>query len=299
MPLLALAAAAAADHAVPADVTASRDIFDVLHFGARGDGSTNDGPAIGRAYAACAAAGGGTVVFAAGRTFLTGPMQLACNNSVTVLEPGTVVRAVNSTAGWGFGPDCPEPAQGESARQMAPLVLVEHGRNVTVRGGGTFDARGEMWWANACGNEWCPAGRGSTAVGFRPFLFRVDHSSGVTIENVSLVNSGFWTLVPVHSQRLRFADLTISAEWSGAAAARGCPSPHCDPPRTAGQFDRFRTPNTDGIEPMWSSDVHITGCWIKNGDDWSASQQPPRLPALLGLSAALHLARGIVCGCDM
>ena len=121
VPLLALAAAAA-DHAVPADVTASRDIFDVLHFGARGDGSTNDGPAIGRAYAACAAAGGGTVVFAAGRTFLTGPMQLACNNSVTVLEPGTVVRAVNSTAGWGFGPDCPEPAQGESARQMAPLA---------------------------------------------------------------------------------------------------------------------------------------------------------------------------------
>ena len=31
--------------------------------------------------------------------------------------------------------------------------------------------------------------------------------------------------------------------------------------------DPYRTPNTDGIEPMWSSNVSVRRVRIKNGDD--------------------------------
>jgi polygalacturonase len=46
--------------------TAYASIFDVRLFGATGDGSTNDAPAVDRAIAAAAAIGGGTVYFPAG-----------------------------------------------------------------------------------------------------------------------------------------------------------------------------------------------------------------------------------------
>jgi polygalacturonase len=48
-----------------------------MTFGARGDGAGDDLGGIRRAYAACRAAGGGTVLFRAGRTFRTGPFELA------------------------------------------------------------------------------------------------------------------------------------------------------------------------------------------------------------------------------
>lgn len=50
--------------------------YDVRDFGARGDGSTNDAPAIQAAIDACAARGVGTVLVPAGATYLAGSILL-------------------------------------------------------------------------------------------------------------------------------------------------------------------------------------------------------------------------------
>jgi polygalacturonase len=65
--------------------------FDVRAFGAAGDGKTIDSPAINRAIAAAAAAGGGTVRFPAG-TYVSGSIRLKGNITLH-LEPGSVLRA--------------------------------------------------------------------------------------------------------------------------------------------------------------------------------------------------------------
>jgi hypothetical protein len=118
--------------------------FDVTHFGAMGDGVHDDTASINLAYAACNSAGGGTVLFpphvasqdgattTAERVFNTGPFELACNNSVTMLSPTVVVRARTTTTGWPMGLDCPEPAQGRTAQQMAPLLSINFGQNITL-----------------------------------------------------------------------------------------------------------------------------------------------------------------------
>eukprot|EP00035_Acanthoeca_spectabilis_P039382 m.61670 g.61670 ORF g.61670 m.61670 type:complete len:459 (+) comp9572_c0_seq1:19-1395(+) len=236
----------------PEDVDAGK--FDVTTFGAKGDGVHDDTEAIQNAYAACAAAGGGTVLFPPDRTFITGPLSIRCNDSVTYLSLGATVLARNTTENWPFGPDCPEPAQGRTPKQAAPLFHLAYGKNVTVTGGGTLNANGQMFWAQACGNWWCPPGYPKLQPkAFRPYLFRIDNSVGVTIANISMKNPGFWNLVTVHSQKIAISDVSIEARW-----------PDGDPHAPS---DPYRTPNTDGIEPMWSSDVTVRRASILNGDD--------------------------------
>jgi polygalacturonase len=63
--------------------------FNVRAFGAGGDGRTLDSPAINRAIAACAGAGGGTVYLPAG-TYLCGSIRLT-NNLNLFLDAGAVI----------------------------------------------------------------------------------------------------------------------------------------------------------------------------------------------------------------
>jgi polygalacturonase len=231
--------------------SAGAPIFDVLTFGAKGDGISDDGDAITKAYAACSASGGGTVLFRSGKTFATGPLTLKCNDSVTVIQSDAKLVSRNTTDGWPYGLDSPEPAQGKTAKQMAPLLMIQNGRNMTFHGGGTIDANGEMWWEHACGNWWCPPGHTSKdPYAFRPFLFRIDGSVDINLENLTVTNPGFWCIVPVHSQKLRMVGLTITAKRTHPAS----------PTRT----DLLNTPNTDGIEPMWTQGIENEGLFRSN-----------------------------------
>ncbi len=57
--------------------------YDIMTYGAKGDGQTDDAAAIQRAINACSAAGGGTVIIPAGHTFLCGPaiFEILCEPS--------------------------------------------------------------------------------------------------------------------------------------------------------------------------------------------------------------------------
>eukprot|EP00936_MAST-01D_sp_MAST-1D-sp1_P000320 g320.t1 len=220
-------------------------VFDVLKYGAKGDGVELDAPAIAAAFAACESAGGGEVLFRAGHRFLTGPMVMGCNNSVVRVEPGATVVSVNTTFNWPLGPDCPEPSQGKTSRQAQPFLLLDHARNVSVVGGGEFDARGAMWWDEHCGNWWCPAwvknSSTSHPYAWRPFMFRIKDSSMIRVDNITFTDPGFWCVVPTHSDDVTITNLRVAAP--------------------------AYSPNTDGVEPMWSRNVIVRDAAITNGDD--------------------------------
>ena len=109
--LLALCAAA-----LPGPTTVGTQ-FDVLEYGAVGDGAADDSAAIGRALAAAAAAAPSTVVFPAGKRFLTKPINLT--SSLTVEIYGTISFVAGNTSSWGLdfirGVPCTHPQPGQAA----------------------------------------------------------------------------------------------------------------------------------------------------------------------------------------
>ena len=84
-------------------------IYDVLAFGAKGDGQTFDTPAINRAIETAAAAGGGAVLFPAG-TYSCFSIRMKSNVALQ-LSQGTTIRAADPPAGGNGGYDPAESNQ--------------------------------------------------------------------------------------------------------------------------------------------------------------------------------------------
>ena len=68
-------------------------MFDVMKYGARGDGSGNDSAAIQKAIDACSKAGGGRVVIPSGKVCRCGPFKLASHIDLHI-ETGARLEAI-------------------------------------------------------------------------------------------------------------------------------------------------------------------------------------------------------------
>ena len=70
-------------------------VYNILDYGATGDGTTDDAPALQRAIDACSEAGGGTVLVPAGHTFLCSPFRLASYVNLH-LEPNSTSNPIHA-----------------------------------------------------------------------------------------------------------------------------------------------------------------------------------------------------------
>jgi len=109
--------------------------------------------------------------------------------------------------------------------------MAKDAEDITIRGGGTIDGRGESWWTIQPGTE-----------DIRPRLIVFDHVKHVLMENVTVQNSPMWQIVPYYSEDLTFRNMKITAPT---------PDGH----------------NTDGIDPFSSKHVLIDHVTIDTGDD--------------------------------
>eukprot|EP00041_Stephanoeca_diplocostata_P014709 m.276836 g.276836 ORF g.276836 m.276836 type:complete len:475 (+) comp19770_c0_seq26:121-1545(+) len=236
-------------HSALFDTTAST--FSVLDYGAKADGASNNAEAFEKAFEACrGSAALSKVVFFPGTRdttsiYVAGPWNASCNDTVVVIPDNVVIQSINSTLNWPLGMDCPEPSQGLTTRQAAPFILVHKARNLSMIGGGMIDAHGSMWWEEHCGNWWCPPWAANVSAkhpyAWRPYMLRVAESSDVRVLNLTFKDPGFWCIVPTHSSEVEVAHVNITSGGEG--------------------------PNTDGIEPMWTTNAHLHDLSIWNGDD--------------------------------
>lgn len=250
-PILALAAAPAT--------------FNIQDFGAVPDGTTKDTAAIARAVAAAHAAGGGTIVFPAGR-YLTGSIQLESNLTLD-LEPGSELLYSSDPAD---SPIVPSRFEDTTAFVRAPLIYANGKENIAIVGRGTLNGQGRLWWWRL-GSRWgrapspaqadlartgraawlklydrIQAGESVSAADFtqadeylRPTLVQPYNCKNFQLVGVTLTESPMWMFNPLYSDNVEVRGVTFQSDG----------------------------PNTDGIDVDSCRNVRISDCFFRTGDD--------------------------------
>jgi polygalacturonase len=131
----------------PAAVITPDAVFNVRDFGATGNGSTNDTPAIERAINAAAGAGGGTVEFPSGTYRAGGTIHLKSNITI-MLDSGSKVTGSSS------GYDAPESNPNDSFQDFGhshfhdAMFYGDRLNNIGFVGSGTIDGNNNLITGN-------------------------------------------------------------------------------------------------------------------------------------------------------
>ena len=234
--------------------------YNVLDYGAKNDSSSLATAAIGKAIAAAAGAGGGTVYFPAGK-YLTGPIHLRSN--ITLLIDAGAELDFSDRFG-DYLPMVPSRWEGTNVVNFSPLFYAYKDSNMAIEGRGVVNGNGKRWWDTAMafyahpddknlGAKWSeifvannkglvnPDDSAWEQRGFlRPPLIQFVRCKNIRIKDITLKNSPFWTVNPEYCENVTVTGITIQNP---------------------------KSPNTDGINPESCRYVHISDCHISVGDD--------------------------------
>lgn len=178
-------------------------IFNILSFGAKGNGKTVNTELINKAVTACAEAGGGTVVIPKG-TFITGTIELK-NNVHLYLEEGSVLQGINDLSAYkSYIPTKDMPNHRLAYRQWwtRGLIVATGVTNTSITGKGLIDG-GHV--EDKKGEE---GTRGPHAIVFGEC--RNYEISGITITRAS--NYAF---LSYESENATFHNLVMTEGWDG------------------------------------------------------------------------------------
>ncbi|XWS63676.1 hypothetical protein CRYUN_Cryun06bG0122000 [Craigia yunnanensis] len=227
------------------------NVFDVLDFGAKGDGKTDDTKAFQAAWAAACKVEASTVVIPAEFVFLVGPISFSgpyCQANIVFQLDGTIIAPTDSQP-WGKG-----------ILQWLEFTKL---RGITVQGKGIIDGRGSGWWQdapyedpydderkliiplNSTVQERPPMPVRNELSGkmpsIKPTALRFYGSFNVTVTDITIQNSPLCHLKFDNCMGVVVHDMTVSSPGD--------------------------SPNTDGIHLQNSKDVLIHGSNLGCGDD--------------------------------
>jgi polygalacturonase len=235
-------------------------LFNIVDYGARGDGSTPATDAIRQAIQAAHAAGGGTVFIPAGQ-YVSGPIELV-SNLVLNIEAGATLRFPAARLPYTKG-----RTQGIETIGPVPLIGGHDLENVTITGRGVI-ATDNAEWVKLMGGPTprSDAGPGSAfgpdwnqmladlqkqtprpeaeylkiAPFLRPSFIRLTESRNIVIEGIHMIGAPFWSVHMLYSQNIAIRNVTL---------------------------ETFPGAFTGGIYIDSSRDVRISDSYLDNGDD--------------------------------
>ena len=193
----------------------------------------------------CAQEGGGVVVVPTG-TFKTGALFFKQGTHLHLSE-GAVLLGSDRIIDF---PILTTRIEGETCKYFAALVNADGLDGFTITGKGTIDGNGLKYWQEFwIRRQWNPQCTNKDAQ--RPRLTYVSNSRNVTIQDVHLINSPFWTNHVYKSDHVRYLDCYIYAPTENVYAPQ--------PKRGA--------PSSDAIDIDVCTDVMVDGCFMHVNDD--------------------------------
>ena len=230
----------------PCVLSVCAQTYDIRSFGAVADGKTINTSAIQSAIDSCRRNGGGTVVVPAG-TYLTGTIQLFGSIELRV-ETGGVLKGSANLSDYYL-----------NGRKLG-LIYTENSESVSITGGGDIDGNGDAFVdlkkakvMDSSSTKYTREGSrfrevrsglgdGPLVPLDRPFQMIIfSNCRNVSVRDVTISNSPFWTL--------HLAD--------------------CDGAIISGVriWNNIMIPNNDGIDLTSCSNVEVSDCDIRTGDD--------------------------------
>lgn len=206
-------------------------IFNIMSFGAVGNGTTMNTKAIEKAVNACEKAGGGEVLIPAGK-YLTGPLTLGSKMNFHVARGAEILMSTN--------PRNYIPAANQRNIEhpgYRNCIVALHAHDIAITGHGIIDGQGQAWWPRYRKQ---PGHKHPPRLPHRPFMVVLENCTRVLVKNVHLENSPMFHLVPNACRDVIIDHVTITAP--------------------------INTPNTDACDPAgWN--YYITRCTFNEGDD--------------------------------
>ncbi|HEV2692014.1 MAG TPA: glycosyl hydrolase family 28-related protein, partial [Verrucomicrobiae bacterium] len=199
----------------PQLLAAGPEFFSITNFGACGDGKTVNTEAIQKTIEA-AAKHGGVVQVPAG-TFMTGAIYLKSKVELN-LAAGATLQAVTNEEAY---PLVPTRIAGIEMPWPSALINVIGQQEVKVTGTGTIDGNGSHWWYKFWGADY----KGGMLADYsaRGLRWAVDYdcqrvralvfydSTNVTVKNVTIARSGFWSLTFTYCEHAQVEGLKVLA----------------------------------------------------------------------------------------
>ncbi|MDO5339385.1 MAG: glycosyl hydrolase family 28 protein [Eubacteriales bacterium] len=220
--------------------------YHIMDMGASGDGKTNDAYIIQQAIDKCDLEGGGTVVLDGGHTYLSGSIVLKSNVEL-MIEKGAVLKASENLNDYNYiseiekighnhGLEVPTFVNCEyNGKPRQYFIYAKDADGVCISGRGTIDGSEEIYYGEIRKDQIDGA--------FYPRIpmILMEHCTHLTIKEVTIRKSGFWTTHLVGCEEVDITGICI--------------------------LNNRMMANCDGIDPDHCKHVRISNCHIEAADD--------------------------------
>jgi polygalacturonase len=189
---------------------AASGIYNVRDFGAKGDGSTLDSPAINAAIEAASGDGGGQVLLPAG-TYLSGSIRLKSNIDLHLAAGAKILATKDATRYDASEPfNFPEYQDGGHTYFHNSLIWAEGQTNVSITGHGLIDGEGlTRKDTEKAGNvQGGSIGRGDKAIALKS-------CRQVTIRDITIFRGGHFAIIMTGCDLSTIDNVTIDTNRDG------------------------------------------------------------------------------------
>ena len=212
----------------------AQNTYDILTFGAKGDGVTDDAVAIQKAIDRCSAEGGGIVLFPRNRVFLSGPVELKSNVELH-LEATATLKANPNESIYKLS------AFGENRGEGMLWLWAKDAENISITGKGTIHGNGIAFMGAELDDSYELKPLADQTFDPRPHVLTLTNVQNLTIRNVTIKEGAYWTVHLIGCNEAVIDGINL--------------------------LNNLKIRNGDGIDLDHSKNVRISNCHITSGDD--------------------------------
>ena len=212
----------------------AQNSYDILSFGAKGDGMTDDAAAIQKAIDRCSAEGGGLVLLSRNHVFLSGPVELKSNVELH-LEATAMLKANPDEGIYRLS------AFGENCGEGMLWLWANDAENISITGKGTIHGNGIAFMGAELGDSYELKPLADQTFDPRPHVLTLKNVQNLTIRDVTIKEGAYWTVHLIGCNEAVIDGINL--------------------------LNNLKIRNGDGIDLDHSKNVRIANCHITSGDD--------------------------------